>query len=161
MANGSSTWPRTLVEVIVFIPMRLTFPAAAKLMLSFPVAAWDKTLKATGAVRGPQLGDRNGRLASQISPRLYLSDYRTARDAQKLQELGITHVISMLEFAPDLPEAIPKDRRLHIAVLDDPKADILTHLETTTAFIIAALNESITNKVLVCSCCVMSGYCQN
>ncbi len=129
-------------------------------MLSFPVAAWDSSFKAAGIVRGPRLGDSNGRLASQITPRLHLSDYRTARDAQKLEELGISHIISLLEFPPDLPEIIPADRRLHIAVADDPKADILKHLGTTTSFIIAAFNENTSNKVLVCSSYLVT-LCQN
>jgi len=153
LGHGSLTCSRTLVKENVFIAIhtRASHFLPTCPMLSFPVDAWNSSFKAAGIARGPRLGDSNGRLASQITPRLYLSDYRTARDVQKLKELGISHIISLLEFPPDLPESIPADRRLHIAVPDNPKADILRHLRTSTSFIIAAFNENSSNKVLVCS----------
>jgi len=92
-----------------------------------------------------------GRLASPITPQLYLSDYWTARNVTKLDELGITHVVSVLHFVPKLPQCIPADRRLHIKIDDDSEADILKHLEKTTTFIIAAISEDPENKVLVCN----------
>ncbi|KAF9531721.1 protein-tyrosine phosphatase-like protein [Crepidotus variabilis] len=90
-----------------------------------------------------------GRCASQITPRLYLSDYWSARDAEKLQALGITHVLSVMDIVPQIPEIIPASQRLHISIQDVANADLLKHLETTTAFIVAALDENLTNKVLV------------
>ena len=111
-------------------------------MLSFPAQNWQKvhpSLKSTS-----KLG-----VASQITPRLYLTDYRTARNSEKLQELGITHVISIVEFRPDLPEVIPQTQRLHLALSDTPESNILEHLDATTAFITAALEENETNKVMV------------
>lgn len=111
-------------------------------MLSFPAQNWQKvhpSLKSTS-----KLG-----VASQITPRLYLTDYRTARNSEKLQELGITHVISIVEFRPDLPEVIPQTQRLHLPLSDTPESNILEHLDATTAFITAALEENETNKVMV------------
>src|SRR5438270_5155909 len=90
-----------------------------------------------------------GRLASPITSQLYLSDYWTARNGTKLEELGITHVVSILHFVPKLPQCIPADRRLYIEIDDDSQADILKHLEKTTTFITAAISEDTKNKVLV------------
>jgi len=92
----------------------------------------------------------HGRLASRIMPRLYLSDYWTARDVQQLNELGITHVVSLLDFNPKIPDCIAREKKLHINIYDESRANILQHLPTTTAFIIAAIQENETNKVLVC-----------
>ncbi|KAJ3517746.1 hypothetical protein NLJ89_g302 [Agrocybe chaxingu] len=117
-------------------------------MLSFPAQNWDKALSTTRV----QLRGYNkafGRVASEINPRLYLSDYWTARDAEKLAELGITHVISVIDLKPDIPEVIPHDQRLHIPIVDNSDADIREHLDTTTAFIASAFAENETNKVLV------------
>jgi len=118
-------------------------------MLSFPASNWDKAFAATGALRGARNAGVFGRVASQITPRLYLSDYWTARDGEKLDALGITHAVSVIDFVPQLPKVILEDRRLHISLIDNSQADILSHLETTTAFILAALAENETNKVLV------------
>ena len=118
-------------------------------MLSFPAQNWQKALRATKASLDPSRNAAFGRLASQITPRIYLSDYWSARDTAKLEVLGITHIISVLEFTPDLPEIIPQDRRFHVALADDPEARILDHLDATTAFILKALAENDGNKVLV------------
>jgi len=87
--------------------------------------------------------------ASLITPRLYLSDYGTARNSTKLEELGITHVISVIEYKPNLPEVIPQTQRFHLPLSDTTGANILDHLDASTAFIKAALEENETNKVLV------------
>ncbi|KAF8159600.1 protein-tyrosine phosphatase-like protein [Crassisporium funariophilum] len=116
-------------------------------MLSFPAQNWQKALKSTKA-SGP-LTSGFGRSASRITPRLYLSDYWTARDVDKLNKLGITHIISIIEHTPDLPEIIVQNRKLHLSLADRAEVDILEHLDTTTAFITAALQENDTNKVLV------------
>jgi len=89
--------------------------------------------------------------ASSITPQLYLSDLSTAENDAKLKELGITHVVSVVAgSAPNLPQFISVDRRLHIDVEDDRYARILQHLGETTAFITAAIEEDANNKVLVC-----------
>ncbi|KAL1745854.1 protein-tyrosine phosphatase-like protein [Schizophyllum fasciatum] len=92
---------------------------------------------------------RFGRTASQITPRLYLSDYFTARDDAVLVRLGITHVVSVLELEPMLPARIPAEHRLHIQLLDNAGQDILGRLDETTEFIRQALAEKEENRVLV------------
>jgi len=118
-------------------------------MLPLPAQNWRKALRATEASLDPSRNEAFGRLASQITPRIYLSDYRSARDAGKLESLGITHVISVVEFTPDLPDIIPQNHKLHIALADVAEAKILDHLDATTAFILKALAENNANKVLV------------
>ena len=111
-------------------------------MLSFPAQNWQKahpSMKNSGA----------SGVASLIAPRLYLTDYCTARNPKKLEELGITHVISITECRPDLPKVIPQTQRLHLPLSDIPEENILEHLDATTAFITAALKENETNIVMV------------
>ncbi|KAI0810967.1 protein-tyrosine phosphatase-like protein, partial [Irpex lacteus] len=84
---------------------------------------------------------------SLIVPRLYLSNYTTATDNAELERLGITHMISVMDFTPaNCPVHI---KRLHVVLQDTSTANILRHLEQTTEFITAALQENETNKVLV------------
>ncbi|KIY66844.1 phosphatases II [Cylindrobasidium torrendii FP15055 ss-10] len=83
-----------------------------------------------------------------ILPNLYLSNCWIARDEAELTRHGITHVISLLEQDPDIPACIDEDNCLWINVADRPEADLLRHLEQTTAFIQEAL-EGKNNKVLV------------
>jgi hypothetical protein len=111
-------------------------------MLSFPAQNWQK------ARPSRKNSDTSG-VASLIAPRLYLTDYSTARNSEKLEDLGITHVISITECRPDLPRVIPQTQRLHLQLSDIPEENILEHLDATTAFITAALKENETNKVMV------------
>ncbi|KZT67365.1 phosphatases II [Daedalea quercina L-15889] len=89
-----------------------------------------------------------GRQASLIVPRLYLSNLFTARDRTQLAELGITHVLSAMEEAPNLPQDLGL-KTLHVPIRDEVGVDILAYLDETTAWIKAALEENETNKVLV------------
>lgn len=90
----------------------------------------------------------NKRVASKIAPRLYLTCRSTASDVVQLTNLGITHVLSVLEDAPTFPSTILL-RRLHVSISDYDGEDILTHLPTTTSFIRGALAESPSNRVMV------------
>ncbi|KDR80591.1 hypothetical protein GALMADRAFT_240917 [Galerina marginata CBS 339.88] len=117
-------------------------------MLSFPAQNWEKALApAKASLKGSSSG--YGRVASRIVSRLYLSDLWTATNSEKLSDLGITHVISVLEAKPTLPGFISEERRLHLCIADVAESDILQHLDTTTAFIRKALEENEVNKVLV------------
>ncbi|KAN0129836.1 Protein-tyrosine phosphatase-like protein [Lactarius tabidus] len=89
-----------------------------------------------------------GRAASEVLPRLYLTDLFTARNKTQLSALGITHVISVLEDAPVFPETHAL-RKLHIPLPDSAYEDILAHLPATTAFIRDALAESPDSRVMV------------
>ena len=118
-------------------------------MLSFPSQRWDKALGSTRSSLKRNTLPGYGRLASRITSRLYLSDLWTASNAEKLMELGITHVISVLEAKPDLPDFIRQDRRLHLPIADQTGSNISQYFDTTTAFITKALEEDENNKVLV------------
>ncbi|GLB41747.1 putative protein-tyrosine phosphatase family. Non-receptor class dual specificity subfamily protein [Lyophyllum shimeji] len=119
-------------------------------MLSFPAQNWRTALtKVTVEKTNHPPGSRFGRAASLIIPRLYLSDVFTAGDEATLTRLGITHVVSVLEYEPNIPEIIPRERKLHVRLADQSNADILSRLPETTEFITSALAENETNKVLV------------
>jgi atypical dual specificity phosphatase len=119
-------------------------------MQSIPAPDWGVDTGRIDFSTGPKPGTY-GRLPSRITPQLYLSDYWTARDDQQLKGLGITHVISLLDFNPEIPDCISSEKKLHININDEPRANILQHLPTTTSFIIAAIQENKANKVLVCT----------
>ena len=87
-------------------------------------------------------------IASEVLPRLYLTDIFIARDEAQLTSLGITHVVSALEWEITLPQT-QSLRILHIPISDDADADILKHLPDTTSFISNALAENPNSRVLV------------
>lgn len=130
-------------------------------MLSFPAPQWNtvETPKVTKSKERRPPGSRFGRTASLIVPRVYLSDYFTAQDADELVRLGITHVISAIEYEPAIPGCIPEERRLHVRLPDTSSADILVYLNGTTEFITSALAENETNKVLVRCRILPSAWC--
>lgn len=66
-----------------------------------------------------------------------------------MARLEITHVISVIEHRPALPDQIPIQRRLQVFLADRSDANILTYFEETNKFIMDALAENETNKVLV------------
>src|SRR5437588_11085696 len=108
-------------------------------MLSFNTQPWQTSLLAAAQQRS---GRRplHGRSASEVLPRLFLTDLFTARDETQLSELGITHVVSVMEHAPKFPETLPL-RTLHIPLSDSSDQDVLTHFPATTSFISNALAE--------------------
>lgn len=90
------------------------------------------------------------RIPSRILPRLFISDIFTARNPDDLQRLGITHILSLVSFAPVFPDtAVSIRKRFHVAIEDDPAVDILQHFSTTTEFIRVALAEAPDTTVLV------------
>ncbi|KAJ6581161.1 protein-tyrosine phosphatase-like protein, partial [Mycena capillaripes] len=115
-------------------------------MLSFTSPNWQTAILAHNP-RG-LLGGK-GRNASLIMPRVYLSDYFTAHDAKQLAQLNITHVITVLDRDPVIPECIAENHKLHISIADRSDADIQQYLTQTTEFITAALAENENNNVLV------------
>jgi len=113
-------------------------------MLAFPPASsWSTGFTA------PKRNEILERCATPIVPRLYLSDLYTAKQEDVLLELGITHIISAMEYVPNLPLSIPHNRRLHVDIHDHSDADVLQHLDRTTEYIKNVLSESPDNKVLV------------
>ncbi|THH30111.1 hypothetical protein EUX98_g4080 [Antrodiella citrinella] len=88
-----------------------------------------------------------GPSATEIVPRLYLSNFFFARSAEGLRDEGITHVISVMEQIPIYGSQLKGT--LHVPLEDTSDANILRHLDTTTGFIKATLEESTDHKVLV------------
>ncbi|KAJ8094439.1 hypothetical protein AAF712_005799 [Marasmius tenuissimus] len=103
------------------------------------------TVRTTTIQRAPT---RHG--PSLIVPQLYLSDYFSANDEAQLSKLGITHVISVMEYDVQIPDIIQEGNRIHIRIPDKPDADILTHLERTTEFIRLALMNARNNVLVHC-----------
>ena len=95
--------------------------------------------------RPPLLG---GRTASEVLPRLYLTDIFTAHDEAQLTSLGITHVVSVIECTPILSQT-QSFRTLHIPLLDKANEDILTHFPVATSFVSDALAGDPNSRVLV------------
>jgi atypical dual specificity phosphatase len=118
-------------------------------MLSLNTPPWQMSLLAAAQQRIGRRASVGRRLtASEVLPRLYLTDLFTARDETQLAELGITHVVSVLEQPPKFPQTHPL-RTLHIPLSDSSDQDILAHLPVTTSFIRNALAESPDSRVLV------------
>ncbi|KAK2463646.1 hypothetical protein APHAL10511_004397 [Amanita phalloides] len=87
--------------------------------------------------------------ADCIVPRLYLTNYPTATDPEELTRLAATHVVSVLEQDIEVPKFIQEEHKLHIRMADSTRVDLLQHLDKTTSFIHAALEENSTNVVVV------------
>jgi atypical dual specificity phosphatase len=118
-------------------------------MLSFNTQPWQTSLIAAAQQRsGRRPSFRRRPSASEVLPRLYLTDLFTARDEAQLTSLGITHVVSVIEHAPTLPQT-QSLRTLHIPLSDSSDQDILAHLPVATSFIRNALAESPDSRVLV------------
>lgn len=123
-------------------------------MLSVNTPPWQTSLLAAAQQRSGRRPS-HGRTASEVLPRLFLTDLFTARDESQLSELGITHVVSVMEHAPKFPQSRSL-QTLHIPLSDSFDQDILTHLPVTTSFIRNALAESPDSRVMV-SCRLVSG----
>ncbi|KZW03996.1 phosphatases II [Exidia glandulosa HHB12029] len=85
--------------------------------------------------------------ANEIADRVYVSDVYTATSERALKDLGITHVISLVEANTRLPVDVGAHLQIYIA--DNSKCDILEHFEDTTDFIRDALAINPSNRVLV------------
>ena len=84
-----------------------------------------------------------------IIPRLYLSDLHVAQDPAVATSLGITHVVSVLDFHPTFPHEMHGVKKMHVMLSDSFREKITPHLDKTTAFIREALEKDPKNKVLV------------
>ncbi|KAA1469308.1 phosphatases II [Dentipellis sp. KUC8613] len=88
--------------------------------------------------------------ATEILPRLFISDLHTAEDAAALRALGITHVLSALPGPVRLPPALALTR-YQVPVHDTPFAELAAHLPACTAFIDAALREPGARVLVHCA----------
>jgi len=127
------------------------YPSHSLSMLSFTGSRWTTAINLATESKPKTVGRLAGPfgMASMITPRLYLSGYRAAGNTENLQALGITHVISIVDFDPNIPNYIPSANKLHIRLFDLETEDLLTYLPSTTDFITQALAENESNKVLV------------
>lgn len=95
------------------------------------------------------LRGRDSSGAQCIVPRVYLTGYSTATNDKDLSHLAATHIVSILDGDVDLPAFIKEENKLHIDIEDTMQSNLLQHLDKTTAFIQAALEENKTNVVVV------------
>lgn len=87
--------------------------------------------------------------ATEIIPRLYVSDLCIAENPSALSSLGITHILSTMRGFV----AVPPELRIHRAQipLDDfPFAELAAHLPTSTSFIHAALRDPNARVLVHC-----------
>ncbi|KIK86288.1 hypothetical protein PAXRUDRAFT_152588 [Paxillus rubicundulus Ve08.2h10] len=87
--------------------------------------------------------------ASEIMPRLYVSDLTFAENANALASLGITHILSAMRGFV----AIPTNLHLHRAqypLEDLPFSELAAHLPGTTAFLRNAMNEPNARVLVHC-----------
>ncbi|KAH7881775.1 phosphatases II [Phlebopus sp. FC_14] len=118
-------------------------------MISFPAASWQSALIKKTTNRRPNDADQTyGRLATPISPRLYLSDLYTARAPGNLARMGITHVVSALEadLRAELGDGVVT---MHVPIRDSSDTDITKWFDEVVRFIRDALDADERNKVLV------------
>ena len=85
--------------------------------------------------------------ASEILPRLYLSDMYTATDPITLSRLGITHVVSVIK---DPWYRYPSHiRHMCLPIHDLPSSNIGGYLDSCTAWIQRAMDEDENASVMV------------
>ncbi|KAF9784945.1 protein-tyrosine phosphatase-like protein [Thelephora terrestris] len=89
------------------------------------------------------------RSPDQIIPGLYLSDLHTAQDAAVATSIGITHIVSVLDFVPTFPQEMEHIKKMHVRLSDSFREKITPHLDDTTTFIREALDGDPENKILV------------
>ncbi|KAG2150272.1 protein-tyrosine phosphatase-like protein [Suillus bovinus] len=118
-------------------------------MISFPSTSWQSSLiqKTTSRRQRSDTDPSHGRAATPITSRLYLTDYHTARTPDNLARLGITHVVSAIEF--DITDVFPPHIQvLHVPVRDAVEEQICRWFDPVVEFIKKALDKEDA-KVLV------------
>jgi hypothetical protein len=80
-----------------------------------------------------------------VYPNIYIGNYSTSTNLELLQNVGITHIISVIPtFNPPFPD---KFKYLHIQAYDDQSQDLSQHFEKCNLFIKNMLKEG--GKVLI------------
>jgi len=76
-----------------------------------------------------------------IPKKLFIGDKHSVQKAKHMRDLGITHILSVIdnENLPSLPS--PNIKRLHIDVLDETSVDLSIHFDRAVQFIEEALME--------------------
>jgi hypothetical protein len=145
-----STWTYK-IHSLSFIVARLKPPAPPffTLMISFPSTSWQSSLIQRTTSRRPRndIDPSHGRAATAITARLYLTDFQTACTPGNLARLGITHVVSAIEF--DTTGVFPPHIDvLHVPVRDSAEEQICEWFDPVVKFIKEALDNEDA-KVLV------------
>lgn len=78
--------------------------------------------------------------ASEILPRLYVSDLSFAENPAALATLGITHILSAMRGYVAIPHELPIHRAQY-PLEDLPFSELAAHLPSATAFIRSALHD--------------------
>ncbi|KAG2747271.1 phosphatases II [Suillus brevipes Sb2] len=118
-------------------------------MISFPSTSWQSSLIQRTTSRRPRndADPSHGRAATAITARLYLTDFHTACTPGNLARLGITHVVSAIEF--DTTSVFPPHIHvLHVPVRDSAEEQICGWFDPVVKFIKEALDNEDA-KVLV------------
>ncbi|KAG1726086.1 protein-tyrosine phosphatase-like protein [Suillus paluster] len=118
-------------------------------MISFPSNSWQSSFIQKKTSRRPRNDNdpSHGRAATAITPRLYLTDLYTARLPGNLTRLGITHIVSAIDF--DITDVFPRHVQvLHVPVRDSADVQICEWFDPVVKFIKEALDKEDT-KVLV------------
>jgi atypical dual specificity phosphatase len=118
-------------------------------MISFPSTSWQSSLIQKTTSRHPRndADQSHGRAATAITARLYLTDFHTACAPGNLTRLGITHVVSAIEF--DTTGVFPPHIQvLHVPVRDSVEEQICGWFDPVVEFMKEAL-ENEDGKVLV------------
>lgn len=92
--------------------------------------------------------------ANEIIPRLYVSDVVTATTPEMLDDLHITHVVSVMLEA-DIPKVSmsslkTQPKRYSLEILDKPSAELYTSLSDVVGFIGDALKDPVAR--VLCHC---------
>jgi len=94
---------------------------------------------------------QDGHTASEIVPRLYISDVEIATNKSVLESLNITHILSVM-LDHDIPKLnLPKQPiRYAVPILDRPNAPLLPELSGAVNFITNALTDPTAH--VLCHC---------
>lgn len=89
--------------------------------------------------------------ASEILPRIWISDLASAENGPLLASLGITHIISAMRDVVAVPSSFTRrnGKQMQLPLDDLPFAELAGHLPRATAFMHLALDADPRAKVLV------------
>ncbi|TFK61717.1 phosphatases II [Pluteus cervinus] len=110
------------------------------------------SLASPTSLLSPHSSRINNRGASEIIPRIYISDLSFAENPNQLASHRITHILSVLPdtiFSPPESVLTPQPKRLQVKIEDFPFAELAGHLPETTKWIRDALKENGETRVLV------------
>lgn len=87
---------------------------------------------------------------TEIIPRLFLADLSVAESPEMLMQLGITHILSTMSGTVSIPSNVPLRAWKQIHLVDNPFAELTSHLLDATAFIKTALDDPNARVLVHC-----------